>query len=105
MTVSLSRAFLFFRKHLGSSVENDGRLIILLFAGWKSDMLGHGKENAMTEKRKRGRPRVGPKIEMLFPVELIQEIDKACKGRGLSRSAWMREAAQAAIDRRPEPAN
>lgn len=44
-----------------------------------------------------GRPAIGAPINVAFPKELLDRIDAAAKASGLSRAAWLRQVAAAAV--------
>lgn len=44
-----------------------------------------------------GRPKVGPPINVAFPSELLTRIDAAADRSALSRAAWLRQVAAAAV--------
>ncbi|MEU5757094.1 hypothetical protein [Streptomyces sp. NPDC047829] len=44
-----------------------------------------------------GRPAIGPKVPINFPVGLLKEIDAGAELAGLSRAAWVRRAAARAL--------
>ncbi|WP_405611402.1 hypothetical protein OG292_19400 [Streptomyces sp. NBC_01511] len=44
-----------------------------------------------------GRPAVGPAISTAYPTALLAQIDQAAKVAGLSRAAWLRKVAAAAV--------
>ncbi len=46
---------------------------------------------------KGGRPAVGPAISTAYSAELLARIDDAAKRSGLSRAAWLRQIAAAAV--------
>ena len=46
---------------------------------------------------KGGRPAVGPTINVAFPRELLDRIDNAAQKSGLTRAAWLRQVAAAAV--------
>lgn len=45
-----------------------------------------------------GRPAVGPPISVAFPVALLAKIDQAATAAGLTRAAWLRKTAEAAVN-------
>lgn len=45
-------------------------------------------------QRGAGRPGVGPAINVRFPDELLDRIDVAARGAGVSRASWLRGAAE-----------
>lgn len=49
-----------------------------------------------------GRPRVGDQIKIAFPADLLARIDETAAVFGMSRSAWIRAACEAALPRRAE---
>lgn len=44
-----------------------------------------------------GRPAIGPSINVAYQAELLERIEAAAKAAGLSRAAWLRQAAAAAV--------
>ncbi|MFG3046291.1 CopG family transcriptional regulator [Streptomyces sp. NPDC048241] len=48
-------------------------------------------------KSKGGRPRVGPTFPVAFPRDLLDRVDAAAGEAGLSRAAWIRQMAEAAV--------
>ena len=48
-------------------------------------------------KSKGGRPAVGPTFPVAFPRDLLDRVDAAAKASGLSRAAWLRQVAAAAV--------
>jgi predicted GIY-YIG superfamily endonuclease len=48
-------------------------------------------------KNRGGRPKVGTLTNTAYPRELITRIDAAAKAAGLSRAAWLRQIAEAAV--------
>jgi hypothetical protein len=44
-----------------------------------------------------GRPAIGPTFPVAFPRDLLTRVDAAAKKSGLSRSAWLRQVAAAAV--------
>jgi hypothetical protein len=47
--------------------------------------------------KKGGRPAVGPTFPVAFPRDLLDRVDAAAKASGLSRAAWLRQVAAAAV--------
>lgn len=45
-----------------------------------------------------GRPTVGPTISVAYPRELLDRIGKAADQADMSRAAWLRQAAEKAVD-------
>lgn len=56
--------------------------------------MGYGTRTSMA----RG-DRPSPKYEITMPRDLWERIDAAAAKRGMSRAAWLREAAQEKLDR------
>lgn len=50
------------------------------------------------EERGPGRPVVGDQVNIAFPGELLAAVDAAARAAGVSRSEWVRRAAQAALN-------
>lgn len=46
---------------------------------------------------KGGRPAVGPTINVAYPPELLKRIEAAAADAGMSRAAWLRDAAEKAL--------
>lgn len=46
---------------------------------------------------KGGRPAVGPTFNVAFPRDLLDRVDEAAKKSGLTRAAWLRQVAAAAV--------
>lgn len=46
---------------------------------------------------KGGRPKVGPEINIAYPEDLLKRIKAAADRSGLSRAAWLRQVAAAAV--------
>ena len=44
-----------------------------------------------------GRPVIGPQIAVSMPPELLARVDAAARKAGISRSAWIRRAVEAAL--------
>lgn len=45
-----------------------------------------------------GRPEVGPAFSVRFPRELLAQVDAAASATGMTRAAWLRHAAEGALD-------
>ncbi|MEU5138033.1 hypothetical protein [Streptomyces californicus] len=48
---------------------------------------------------RRGRPKIGPTINVAYPADLLDRIDALVEGPEESRAAWLRQAAAAAVAR------
>lgn len=59
--------------------------------------LDHGPPEE-SEPSKRGRPAIGPPINVAYPEDLLARIDAAAKDQGLARAEWLRRAATAPLD-------
>lgn len=52
---------------------------------------------------KGGRPAIGPEISVAYPRDLLDRIDAAAKETGVSRSEWIRRAAESALQAAVSP--
>ena len=53
--------------------------------------------NAKARRNPGGRPAIGPQINVAIPPELLARVDAAARKAGISRSAWIRRAVEAAL--------
>lgn len=45
-----------------------------------------------------GRPEIGPAFSVRFPADLLARVDAAAAEAGITRAAWLREAAEVELD-------
>lgn len=52
-----------------------------------------------TEARRKSGPKpIGPQVNFAMPTEMVAEIDRRAKRRGISRSEWVRRACEYLLD-------
>lgn len=49
------------------------------------------------ERRRPGRPTIGPEIKTRVAPELLADIEAAAEAAGLARSAWLRQVIEGAL--------
>lgn len=78
-------------------VEDSDAREWLLRNEYDSEQVAEATGQPVEDERGPGRPEIGPMVNVRFPPELLAMVDAAAAKHGMSRAAWLRDAAATAL--------